>query len=48
MLCILLYHIGNEGNKLFVFVFVFAPFFNVHTECALKKCMCKLSARLKN
>jgi hypothetical protein len=23
MLCISLYHIGNGGNKLFVFVFVF-------------------------
>ena len=23
MLCFLLYHVGNEGNKLFVFVFVY-------------------------
>jgi hypothetical protein len=27
MLCISLYHIGNGGNKLFVFVFVFVLLF---------------------
>ncbi len=47
MLCILLYRIGNGGNKLFVFVFVLHTCFNSFMLCATPRQEMSLSVYVK-